>query len=281
MRYDGEPVAESGDGTVLLDVPGDWERLDTSGCEFARPRFGPTDVDPCEGEAGVSLYGSATFDPLHGPGLSHEDEGETENGTRPATSTPASTPSTSPGSATRSRVECSARPGRTAWTFPTSSAAWSRQEAQGVAVDVPADGVEVSVSSVPVRADFPVGVTLAEQRDTRWIGGLQIDGSHLVEVDAPTQALAELVASSSRLQSGFQERSVPSDPRPAGAPVICQGPVARARSERSRLCAGTWLGHRSERQPWQHPRPDVPRHRSQADDATSTARPEQRRRSSR
>ena len=60
---------------VLVDVPPNWGRLDTAGCAFELVRFGPPGSDPC-GYDGQSLnfYGSAIFDPAHGPGLRAEDE---------------------------------------------------------------------------------------------------------------------------------------------------------------------------------------------------------------
>lgn len=55
---------------ALVEVPGNWERLDTSSCEFQRVRFGPRNGDPCLTHVeGLSFYGSATFDPAHGPGV--------------------------------------------------------------------------------------------------------------------------------------------------------------------------------------------------------------------
>ena len=46
-----------------LEVPPDWVRLETSGCEFVAEHWGPTDLGPCTGAVGVWFYASATFDP--------------------------------------------------------------------------------------------------------------------------------------------------------------------------------------------------------------------------
>jgi hypothetical protein len=54
---------------VQLDVPSDWERLDLSECEFRSERWAPPGSPPCDFEGGAVFYGSATFDPAHGPGV--------------------------------------------------------------------------------------------------------------------------------------------------------------------------------------------------------------------
>lgn len=43
--------------------------MDTSACEFEIPRWGDPAISPCEFEHGVTFYGSALFDPAHGPGV--------------------------------------------------------------------------------------------------------------------------------------------------------------------------------------------------------------------
>jgi hypothetical protein len=53
---------------VRVDIPSAWERPDTSGCEFRFERWASPDSPRCGGE-GVVFYGSATFDPAHGPGV--------------------------------------------------------------------------------------------------------------------------------------------------------------------------------------------------------------------
>lgn len=49
---------------VLVDVPGDWERLDASGCEFGPPRS-----DPCGSEDESLTFHRLPFDPDYRPGL--------------------------------------------------------------------------------------------------------------------------------------------------------------------------------------------------------------------
>ena len=52
-----------------LEVPPDWVRLETSGCENVAEHWGPTDLGPCAGAIGVWFYGSDSFDPAAGPGV--------------------------------------------------------------------------------------------------------------------------------------------------------------------------------------------------------------------
>lgn len=67
------PTAESWQtiehGGVQVDVPATWERMDTDSCEFEITRWGDPAVSPCEFEDAVTFYGSALFDPAHGPGV--------------------------------------------------------------------------------------------------------------------------------------------------------------------------------------------------------------------
>jgi hypothetical protein len=66
---------------VQIDIPSAWERLDMSDCEFQFEQWAPPDSSPCDSEGGVAFYGSATFDPAHGPGVRRT----TTNGTDAAT----------------------------------------------------------------------------------------------------------------------------------------------------------------------------------------------------
>lgn len=228
VRHDGEPFVESGDGTVLIDVPADWERVDTSGCEFEWVRFGPTDADPCDGDrAGVALYGSATFDPMHGPGLLVEgDSSPPLVGGYVHTGQYAVYVSGTDEAVAR-RVLGSARPDGV--EIPDLSRAWRTQTLAGIDVAAPPSGVEVDVSA-PNRSSPAVGFAVSERRNDRWRGQLRLDRAHLVEVDAPTQALAELVASSARLTSGWPSLEVDGVivdvPDGWSAQVMCQGPDA-------------------------------------------------------
>lgn len=54
---------------VTVEVPAQWERLDTSGCEGATEHWGSHDLDPCADDAGLWFLGSATYDPATGPGV--------------------------------------------------------------------------------------------------------------------------------------------------------------------------------------------------------------------
>jgi hypothetical protein len=70
LEYDG----------IRVDVPSDWERVDTGGCEFHLEQWAPPDSAPCGVDQGVqervAFYASATFDPARGPGVRRT----TENG---------------------------------------------------------------------------------------------------------------------------------------------------------------------------------------------------------
>lgn len=54
---------------VRVDIPATWERTDTSKCEFEITRWGDRRFSPCGFKNGVTFYGSALFDPAHGPGV--------------------------------------------------------------------------------------------------------------------------------------------------------------------------------------------------------------------
>jgi hypothetical protein len=52
-----------------LEVPPDWRRLDMSGCDAPRERWGPTGLDACAPDAGLWFLASATFDTTFEPGV--------------------------------------------------------------------------------------------------------------------------------------------------------------------------------------------------------------------
>ena len=54
---------------VQVDIPASWELLDMDDCEFQFEVWGPPEMDGCDWAGGVAFYGSATFDPAHGPGV--------------------------------------------------------------------------------------------------------------------------------------------------------------------------------------------------------------------
>jgi hypothetical protein len=66
---------------VLVDVPGEWVRLDTSSCDSQEVRFAPTDVDPCNyAEEGLAFFTSASYDPAVAPGDIVENPGPAKFG---------------------------------------------------------------------------------------------------------------------------------------------------------------------------------------------------------
>jgi hypothetical protein len=54
---------------IRVDVPIDWRRSDMSGCEFQFEHWAPPGWPACGLGGGVAFYGSATFDPVRGPGV--------------------------------------------------------------------------------------------------------------------------------------------------------------------------------------------------------------------
>jgi hypothetical protein len=54
---------------VQVDIPASWEPLDMENCEFQVEAWAPPEVDGCDWAGGMAFYGSATFDPAHGPGV--------------------------------------------------------------------------------------------------------------------------------------------------------------------------------------------------------------------
>ncbi|GIF37137.1 hypothetical protein [Actinoplanes xinjiangensis] len=54
---------------VQVDVPADWVRAESRGCEFEFVQWQPAGSPPCRLTTGVVFYGAATFDPAHRPGV--------------------------------------------------------------------------------------------------------------------------------------------------------------------------------------------------------------------
>ncbi|MEU4217360.1 hypothetical protein [Actinoplanes sp. NPDC026623] len=58
---------------VQVDIPSAWERVDPSDCEFKQ--WALPGSSPCGRTEGVAFYGSALFDPAHGPGVRRDADG--------------------------------------------------------------------------------------------------------------------------------------------------------------------------------------------------------------
>lgn len=58
---------------VRVEIPTGWTRSDVENCEFQFERWAPPSQPACNPDGGVAFYVSATFDPLHGPGVRHDD----------------------------------------------------------------------------------------------------------------------------------------------------------------------------------------------------------------
>jgi hypothetical protein len=74
--YPPQPVPAVGWKTVEyqgveVEIPAGWTKADMTGCEFKFERWTPPGMPACSPDGGVAFYGSATFDPAHGPGIRH------------------------------------------------------------------------------------------------------------------------------------------------------------------------------------------------------------------
>jgi hypothetical protein len=54
---------------VTVEVPPDWERLDTADCDTTPEHWGPPGLDPCANDVGLWFLASETFDAATGPGV--------------------------------------------------------------------------------------------------------------------------------------------------------------------------------------------------------------------
>jgi|SRR4051794_4794977 len=61
---------------VQVEIPEGWTRSDVADCEFPFERWTPPRQPACSPDGGVAFYVSASFDPLHGPGVRHDDTGK-------------------------------------------------------------------------------------------------------------------------------------------------------------------------------------------------------------
>ena len=61
---------------VQVEIPSGWTRSDGENCEFPFERWTPPTQPACKPDGGVAFYVSATFDPLYGPGVRHDDTGK-------------------------------------------------------------------------------------------------------------------------------------------------------------------------------------------------------------
>lgn len=59
---------------VQVDVPADWARTETTGCEFTFVQWAPPGSPRCRLTVGVVFYSAATFDPAHRPGVRQEKD---------------------------------------------------------------------------------------------------------------------------------------------------------------------------------------------------------------
>ncbi|CAN5699480.1 hypothetical protein BH11ACT8_BH11ACT8_21720 [soil metagenome] len=193
VRYDGSPTNESGDASVLVDLPGDWGLLDTSGCSFTQVRYGPDGDDPCDSSLRAGIESNALYDTIAPPGLGPD-----------ATSGDAFAGGTvvfvdAADHETARRILASVRLVGADAPSPT----WRTDEVgQGTLVDVPGDdSVDVTFALVSrVDESDPANdrTPAAPGPGGRWVALARPTPGTLVTVSAPTQALADVVASSVR-----------------------------------------------------------------------------------
>jgi hypothetical protein len=187
VTYEGDPVAESGDGTIVLDLPRGWERLDGQGCGVAGVRYGDPALG-CDQAPAVQVYLEAQLD-YAGPGLS--DDGGSSTGLVVVGRYVVSADGAD--YETVRRILASVRlPGEEA-----PSTTWRTETGAGYEVEVPDDD-SVSVNRVS-PSGVPAPAARAARRDLSgtWTAVVALD-SDAVLVTAPTQALADVVASTVR-----------------------------------------------------------------------------------
>ena len=54
---------------VTVELPPDWQRLDTAICDAELERWATVGVEQCDGDTGLSFLDSDTFDAATGPGV--------------------------------------------------------------------------------------------------------------------------------------------------------------------------------------------------------------------
>jgi hypothetical protein len=191
---DDEAAGEQ-EESVVIDLPDAWTRLDTSACEFARPRFGPDGTDPCDGDgSGAWVVGSRTLDTYLAPGVHHASDypvpidaewsGHVGVGDRAVLATGSDL-------TTVRRVLASARLGGD--PAPDLSGEWPVLRDGGLEYAVPR-GRAVTVGYAVVRGGPAQHYGSKELASGLWRASKKYSpGSRLI-VTAPTQALAEVVA---------------------------------------------------------------------------------------
>ncbi|MEN8671535.1 hypothetical protein [Nocardioides sp.] len=186
VTYEGDPVNESGDNAVLIDVPAGWEPAGGPGCSvevvtYADPALGCDDGPVVRVAAEASTrYG--------GPGLT--DGGESSNGSVVTGRYVVSADGAD--YETIRRILASVRaPGESA-----PSATWRTEDVSAALVELPDDG------SVEVRIQLYRGSALDVAASRRGSGSWQaqviVTPGTRVLIDAPTHALADVVASTVR-----------------------------------------------------------------------------------
>ncbi len=193
VTYEGDPVNESGDNTVVLDLPPGWERLGHLGLQrrtslragrhrsVRRRRLG--DLPP---GVHLRLRGRARPRALRGGGTS----GYVFVGALAAQVVDA------PDHETARRILASVRlPGE-----PAPGAAWRTEDLGDGTVELPADdAVSIRVAMVDlIRSPDGVEQGAARQQGEVWVAGADYGVGTSVRVTAPTQALADVVASTVR-----------------------------------------------------------------------------------
>ncbi len=214
---------------VEVDLPSDWVRMDTSGCEFSFERWGPPDLEPCAPSGGVAFYVSATFDPAHRSGSirSESTEGLPSFSGYVYGGDYAAYVSTDDRDRAW-RVLASFRADGETPSYlvdgPTIVGAW------GELVEVPASWVKTSAATwcegpgpddasrcsprgevlrfhSPGQPDEVTGSVLQDEAGT-WVGSARLSRDVWVSVEAPTQAIGDLVLASARDLQDFGQRVI-------------------------------------------------------------------------
>ena len=188
VTYEGPPVNESGDGTILLDLPPDWERLDGRGCGVAGVRYGDPALG-CDRAPAIRVYLEAQLD-YAGPGLS--DDGESSTGLVVVDRYVVSADGAD--YETARRILASVRlPGQQA-----PSETWHVESLLGATVELPDDGSASATFAQPFSNDVPRSRGARQVGAREWVAVVGVAPGSMVTITAPTQALADLVASTVR-----------------------------------------------------------------------------------
>lgn len=191
VTYERDPNSESGDNRVLLDLPLSWEPLGSRGCGFGLVTYGEPGLG-CRGAA-VRVYGEASLD-YAGPALA--DDAQSSSGLVVTGEFVVIADGADYG--TIRRVLASVRlPGDPA-PSPTWTTVWLGRDK----VDLPDDGSVTAEVATPSGVERLPTRVATQNPDGTWSALVARGEGTAIHVIAPTQALADMVASTVRPAAG-------------------------------------------------------------------------------